>query len=115
MTVLEIMVNKKDFRTAQKVLSRIHFKNNTLVSQNRREAVYRILIDEERLASAIQELRRSLKSFSLCAVSKEECDSPLCKTDAGLPETHAFRALNVPVKGGELFVRRMFGFRSPDE
>ena len=65
MTTLEIMVGKKDFLTAQEALSRIHFKDNILVSQNRRAAVYRILIEEDRMASVIQELRQSIKSFSL--------------------------------------------------
>ena len=74
MTTLEIMVGKKDFLTAQEVLSRIHFKDNILVSQNRRAAVYRILIEEDRMASVIQELRQSIKFFSLCAVSKDETD-----------------------------------------
>ncbi|MDD6682286.1 MAG: hypothetical protein PUE61_03830 [Clostridiales bacterium] len=115
MTTLEIMVGKKDFLTAQEVLSRIHFKDNILVSQNRRAAVYRILIEEDRMASVIQELRQSIKSFSLCAVSKDETDFLPRKTESDQPETYAFRALNVPVKDGELIMRRMFGFKTFDE
>ena len=115
MTTLEIMVGKKDFRTAQEVLSRIHLKDSVLVSQNRRVAVCRILIEEERMASVIQELRQSIKSFSLCSVSKEEDDFLPRRTDADQPETYAFRALNVPVKDGELIMRHMFGFKTFDE
>ena len=75
MTTLEIMVGKKDFLTAQEVLSRIHFKDNILVSQNRRAAVYRILIEEDRMASVIQELRQSIKSLKA---------SRLCNPQDGL-------------------------------
>ena len=115
MTTLEIMVGKMDFLTAQEVLSRIHFKDSILISQNRRTAVYRILIEEDRMASVIQELRQNIKSFSLCAVSKDETDFLPRKTESDQPETYAFRALNVPIKDGELIMRRMFGFKTFDE
>lgn len=115
MIILEIMVGKKDFLTAQEVLSRIHFKDSILISQNRRAAVYRILIEEERMASVIEELRQSINSFSLCAVSKDEDDFLPRQTESNQPETYAFRALNVPVKDGELIMRRMFGFKTLDE
>ena len=115
MTTLEIMIGKKDFLTAQEVLSRIHVKDSVLISQNSYAAVYRILIEEERMASVIRELRRSVKTFSLCAVSRIESDFLPYKTKSDQPETYAFRALNVPVRDGELIMRRMFGFKTFDD
>ena len=115
MTTLEIMVGRKDLRTAQEVLSRIHPYDSVLISQNRRTAVYRILIEEDRMAAVIRELSQAIKSFSLCAVSKSEEDFLPRSTETDGAESYAFRALNTPVRDGELIMRRMFGFKTLDE
>lgn len=115
MTALEIMVGVRDLLAAQEILSRIHCKDSILVSQSRRAAVYRILIEEEQISSVIQQLRQSIKTFSLCAVSKNENDLMPYKMDSDLPQMHAFRALNLPVRDGEPIMRRIFGFKSLDE
>lgn len=115
MTTLEIMVEGRDLLAAQETLSRIHCKDSLLVSQSRRTAVYRLLVEEAQIASVIQELRQSIKSFSLCAVCKNENDFMPYKTDPDLPQPHAFRALNVPVIDNEPIMRRIFGFKSLDQ
>lgn len=115
MTALEIMVGGRDLLAAQEILSRIHCKDSILVSQSRRAAVYRILIEEEQISSVIQQLRQSIKTFSLCAVSKNEDDLMPYKMDSDLSQMHAFRALNLPVRDGEPIMRRIFGFKILDE
>lgn len=115
MTALEIMVGGRDRLAAQEILSRVHCKDSILVSQSRRAAVYRILVEEEQISSVIQQLRQCIKTFSLCAVSKNEDDLMPHKMDPDPPQTHAFRALNVPVRDGKPIMRRIFGFKSLDE
>ena len=115
MTRLDIKVGRKDFRTAQEVLPRICLEGGILISQNRHSVVYRIHVEESQIASVIQKLRKNIKSLSLCAVAKEEYDILPRKVNAGQPKVCAFRAMNLPVKEGELIMRRMFGFKTLDE
>ncbi len=111
MTTIEFAVGKKDFRTAQEVLSRLCAEDGILISQNGCAAVYRIRIGEERAAFAIQALREKVKTFSLCAASKND----LPETDADPPKARAFRALNAPDREGEMIMRHMFGFKASDD